>query len=62
VPLPFDVTRGDQVQEALRPYLEGPEAIDIVVISHCHGDHVNGLLTADGKPAVTKAGSKGPAD
>lgn len=30
-------------------------AIDVVVISHFHGDHVNGLLTADGKPAFPNA-------
>jgi glyoxylase-like metal-dependent hydrolase (beta-lactamase superfamily II) len=35
-------------------------AIDTVVISHCHGDHVNGLLTADGKPAFPKAEIKVP--
>ena len=28
-----------------------PKAVDMVVISHFHGDHVNGLLTADGTPA-----------
>lgn len=32
-----------------------PGAIDAVVISHFHGDHVNGLLTADGRPAFPKA-------
>lgn len=31
------------------------KAIDMVVISHFHGDHVNGLLTADGQPAFTNA-------
>ncbi|GJD96688.1 MBL fold metallo-hydrolase [Methylobacterium iners] len=30
-------------------------AIDTVVISHFHGDHVNGLLTPEGKPAFSKA-------
>jgi glyoxylase-like metal-dependent hydrolase (beta-lactamase superfamily II) len=30
-------------------------AIDIVVISHFHGDHVNGLLTADNRPAFPNA-------
>ena len=30
-------------------------AIDTVIISHFHGDHINGLLTADGKPAFTNA-------
>ncbi|MBN9586569.1 MAG: MBL fold metallo-hydrolase [Afipia sp.] len=32
-----------------------PKAIDLVVISHFHGDHVNGLLTADNKPAFPNA-------
>ena len=36
------------------------DAIDIVVISHCHGDHVNGLVTADGKPAFPQAEIKVP--
>ncbi|MET0970625.1 MAG: MBL fold metallo-hydrolase [Tardiphaga sp.] len=30
-------------------------AIDCVVISHFHGDHLNGLLTVDGKPAFPNA-------
>jgi glyoxylase-like metal-dependent hydrolase (beta-lactamase superfamily II) len=30
-------------------------AIDVVVISHFHADHVNGLLTADNKPAFANA-------
>jgi glyoxylase-like metal-dependent hydrolase (beta-lactamase superfamily II) len=30
-------------------------AVDTVIISHFHGDHINGLLTADGKPAFEKA-------
>lgn len=32
-----------------------PTDIDTVIISHFHGDHVNGLLTADGKPAFPNA-------
>ena len=36
-------------------------AIDIVVISHFHGDHVNGLLTADGRRAFPNAEIKVPA-
>jgi glyoxylase-like metal-dependent hydrolase (beta-lactamase superfamily II) len=32
-----------------------PKNIDMVVISHFHGDHVNGLLTADGAPAFPNA-------
>jgi glyoxylase-like metal-dependent hydrolase (beta-lactamase superfamily II) len=31
------------------------DAIDVVVISHFHGDHVNGLLTADGRAAFPNA-------
>ncbi len=30
-------------------------AIDVVVISHFHGDHINGLLTPDNKPAFANA-------
>jgi glyoxylase-like metal-dependent hydrolase (beta-lactamase superfamily II) len=32
-----------------------PNMIDMVVISHFHGDHVNGLLLADGTPAFPNA-------
>ncbi len=32
-----------------------PKSVDMVVISHFHGDHVNGLLTADGAPAFPNA-------
>src|SRR3984893_4658026 len=32
-----------------------PKAVDTVVISHFHGDHVNGLLTADGAAAFPNA-------
>ncbi len=32
-----------------------PKAVDIVVISHFHGDHINGLLTADNTPAFPNA-------
>ena len=30
-------------------------AVDAVIISHFHGDHINGLLTADSKPAFPNA-------
>ena len=30
-------------------------AIDVVLISHFHGDHINGLLTPDNKPAFPNA-------
>src|SRR5579862_6848509 len=32
-----------------------PKHVDVVVISHFHTDHVNGLLTAEGKPAFPNA-------
>lgn len=32
-----------------------PDSIDMVVISHFHPDHVNGLLLADGSPAFPRA-------
>ncbi|MBB6306656.1 MBL fold metallo-hydrolase [Xanthobacter tagetidis] len=32
-----------------------PEMIDQIVISHFHGDHINGLVLADGTPAFPKA-------
>jgi glyoxylase-like metal-dependent hydrolase (beta-lactamase superfamily II) len=32
-----------------------PKAVDMVVISHFHPDHVNGLLAADGTPAFPNA-------
>ena len=31
------------------------KAVDTVVISHFHGDHINGLLAADGTPAFPNA-------
>ncbi len=32
-----------------------PKAVDMVVISHFHGDHINGLLKADNAPAFPNA-------
>jgi glyoxylase-like metal-dependent hydrolase (beta-lactamase superfamily II) len=32
-----------------------PDQVDTVVISHFHGDHINGLLGKDDKPKFTKA-------
>jgi len=31
------------------------KSVDVVAISHFHGDHINGLLTADNKPAFPNA-------
>ena len=38
----------------------GRDTIDLVVISHFHADHVNGLLDADSKPAFPNAEIKVP--
>ena len=38
------------------PGIDG-NAVDMVIISHFHGDHINGLLTADNKPAFPNAES-----
>lgn len=32
-----------------------PERVDLVIISHFHGDHISGLKTADGKPVYPNA-------
>src|SRR5947207_376458 len=38
-----------------------PKAVDIVLISHFHGDHMNGLKKADGSPVYPNAEIKVPA-
>ena len=38
-----------------------PKAIDVVVLSHLHPDHINGLKTADGKVAFPNAEIMAPA-
>lgn len=38
-----------------------PKDVDIVIISHFHGDHINGLKNADGTPAFPNAEIKVPA-
>lgn len=38
-----------------------PKAVDIVVLSHCHPDHINGIKAADGSVAFPNAEIKAPA-
>jgi glyoxylase-like metal-dependent hydrolase (beta-lactamase superfamily II) len=60
----FHQTQGVAGQLELNLIAAGipPEAIDIVAISHCHPDHVNGLLKADVKPAFPNARVLVPAE
>lgn len=53
----FEQTKGavGQFQSNLAAAGIDPKAVDAVVISHFHGDHINGLLTADGKPIYANA-------
>lgn len=32
-----------------------PETIDMVFVTHCHGDHINGLIDAEGRPLYPAA-------
>lgn len=53
----FEQSKGEvgQYQTNLAAAGLSAAAIDAVVISHFHGDHINGLLTADGKPMFPNA-------
>jgi glyoxylase-like metal-dependent hydrolase (beta-lactamase superfamily II) len=53
----FERSKGvaGQFQRNLKAAGIDRNAVDTVVISHFHGDHVNGLLTPDGKPAFPNA-------
>lgn len=56
-PAAFAASKGANGQFASNMAAAGidPKNVDIVVISHFHGDHVNGLLTADNQPAFPNA-------
>jgi glyoxylase-like metal-dependent hydrolase (beta-lactamase superfamily II) len=56
-PAAFAASKGATGQFANNMAAAGfdPKAIDLVVISHFHGDHVNGLLTADNQLAFPNA-------
>ena len=53
----FQSTKGSSGQLMTNLAAAGidPKAIDTVIISHYHGDHVNGLLKADGSLAFANA-------
>ncbi|WP_161142609.1 MBL fold metallo-hydrolase [Propylenella binzhouense] len=44
-----------QTTKSLRAAGLAPEAIDLVIISHFHGDHINGLLDGDSNPVFPNA-------
>ena len=46
---------GGQFHRNLKASGYDANAVDMVIISHFHGDHINGLLTADNKPAFPNA-------
>lgn len=56
-PATFAASKGAAGQFASNMAAAGidPKSVDMVVISHFHGDHVNGLLTADNQPAFPNA-------
>jgi glyoxylase-like metal-dependent hydrolase (beta-lactamase superfamily II) len=47
--------RGGQLLNSLREAFIAPDSVTIVVITHIHGDHVQGLLDAAGKAAFPNA-------
>lgn len=53
----FASSKGNLGQFAANSAAAGidPKAVDIVVISHFHADHISGLLTEDGQPAFVNA-------
>jgi glyoxylase-like metal-dependent hydrolase (beta-lactamase superfamily II) len=53
----FERSKGaaGQFQDNLKAAGIDRNAVDTVVISHFHGDHINGLLTADDKPSFANA-------
>ena len=59
----FEQTKGavGQMNGTMKAAGIDPAAVDIVVISHFHGDHIGGLKTADGKLVYPNAEIKVPA-
>ncbi|MGJ5205223.1 MBL fold metallo-hydrolase [Bradyrhizobium sp. HKCCYLR20261] len=58
----FEASKGavGRLQQNLAAAGIDPKAIDIVVLSHMHGDHINGLKLADGSLAFPNAELKVP--
>ena len=58
----FEQSKGERgrLQQNLAAAGIDRNAVDLVLISHCHADHVNGLLTADNAPAFPNAEIKVP--
>src|SRR3954469_10432552 len=56
-PAAFASTKGNSGQFVSNMTAAGldPKSVDIVVISHFHGDHINGLLNAEGTLAFPNA-------
>jgi glyoxylase-like metal-dependent hydrolase (beta-lactamase superfamily II) len=56
-PAAYETSKGSVGQYHTNLAAAGIDAktIDMVVISHFHGDHIGGLVTADGKPAFANA-------
>lgn len=59
----FDASKGvvGQARGNMEAAGIDPKKIDIVIISHFHGDHIGGLKNADGSPAFPNAEIKVPA-
>lgn len=46
---------GGLLPESLRLAGVAPESVTLVIITHCHGDHVQGLLTPENEPLFPNA-------
>ena len=51
----FDVGRGDELPAVLRTIGLEPGDIDTVVLTHMHGDHMDGAVHLEGRPVLVNA-------